>query len=61
MAYSAVCAEFTRVEAGRKCSQKKNEHVSIVICFFDCIQPGSRNVVRRVQHEEFEASQFRYN
>ena len=33
-AYAAVCKEFSRVEAGRKCSQRKSRHVSDVPLLF---------------------------
>ena len=34
MACAAVCKEFSRVEAGRKCSQRKSRHVSDVPLLF---------------------------
>ena len=34
MAYAAMCKEFSRVEAGRKCSQRKSRHVSDVPLLF---------------------------
>ena len=58
------CAPNSRVwRLGENVRREKTSmrQLWFAFCYLDRTLPGSRNVVPRVQHEEFEASQFRYN